>query len=83
MTKCRIEERGHFDNGDTKTALYKDDRFIGYKTYLYASNYVLRDGNGNDEWVEVYQDGSTSRSTVGKQRVAHDRFVAKMGGLLK
>lgn len=78
MSKYKIEEKGHFDNGDSKVAVYKNGKFVGYKTYPEATNYVMRDGSGNDEWVEVYNDGSASQSTVGKQKASRDGFGIRL-----
>lgn len=83
MTKYRIEERGYDENGKTKAAVYRNGRFIGYKNYAEASQYVKQDGGENDEWVEVYEDGSTSQSTVGIQKSRDKGFVTRLKGLFK
>lgn len=76
----KVVERGHFENGDNRQAIYDGGQFRGHKTYPEAVDYVLEHGGDGDTYIEEYQgNNKPTVTTVGDLREERQKTKRLLG----
>lgn len=52
MSTYKTQDRGHTADGFTRSAVYRDGRFIGYMTYEDATDFIVRVSEPGDGYIE-------------------------------